>query len=58
MGQSVSLAYESLTSSYEHVSNILLAEELGLKTIYYSYTKKASLDEGEEDEEECEACGS
>lgn len=58
MGQSVSLAYESLTSSYEHVSNILLAEKLGLKTIYYSYTKKASLDEGEEDEEECEACGS
>ena len=58
MGQSVSLAYESLTSSHEHVSNILLAEELGLKTIYYSYTKKASLDEGEEDEEECEACGS
>lgn len=59
MGQSVSLAYESLTSAYEHVSNIILAEELGLKTIYYSYTKKASLDEGEEEEEEgCDSCGS
>lgn len=58
MGQSVSLAYESLTSAYEHVSNIILAEELGLKTIYYSYTKKASLDEGEEEEEGCESCGS
>ena len=58
MGQSVSLAYESLTSTYEHVSNIILAEELGLKTIYYSYTKKASLDEGEEEEEGCESCGS
>lgn len=58
MGQSVSLAYESLTSAHEHVSNIMLAEELGLKTIYYSHTKKASLDEDEDEDEECEACGS
>lgn len=58
MGQSVSLAYESLTSAHEHVSNIMLAEKLGLKTIYYSHTKKASLDESEDEEEECEACGS
>ena len=56
MGQSVSLAYEQLSSAHEHVSNIMLAEELGLKTIYYSHTKKAGLDE--EDEEICEACGS
>ena len=34
----------------------MLAEELGLKTIYYSHTKKASLDESEDEEEECEAC--
>lgn len=59
MSQSVSLAYESLTSAYEHVNNIMLAEELGLKTIYYTHTNKASLDEiEEEDEEVCEACGS
>lgn len=56
MGQSVSLAYNKLDSAYEHVNNILLAEELGLKTIYYSHTKKAGLDD--EDEEVCEACGS
>lgn len=56
MSQSVSLAYESLTSAHEHVSNIMYAEELGLKTIYYTHTNKASLDE--EPEEECESCGS
>lgn len=55
MGQSVSLAYKSLTSAYEHVNNIMYAEELGLKTIYYSHTQKADIDE---DEEVCEACGS
>lgn len=56
MGQSVSLAYKTLNSAHEHVSNIMLAEELGLKTIYYSHTQKADIDE--EDEEVCEACGS
>ena len=55
MGQSVSLAYKTLSSAYEHVNNIMYAEELGLKTIYYSHTQKADIDE---DEEVCEACGS
>lgn len=56
MGQSVSLAYKKLTSAFEHVNNIIRAEELGLKTIYYSHTQKADIDE--EEEEICEACGS
>jgi ribonucleotide reductase alpha subunit len=55
MGQSVSLAYKKLSSAFEHVNNIIRAEELGLKTIYYSHTQKADIDE---EEEICEACGS
>ena len=54
MSQSVSLAYSSLTSAHEHVSNILYAEELGLKTIYYTHTRKA----GDDEPEACESCGS
>lgn len=53
MSQSVSLAYQSSKSAYEAVSNILYAEELGLKTIYYTYTKKA-----DDTVEVCESCGS
>jgi ribonucleoside-diphosphate reductase alpha chain len=54
MGQSVSLAYKSLKSSHEHISNIMYAEELGLKTIYYTHTQTA----GDEEPEVCESCGS
>ena len=54
MSQSVSLAYLAMTSAYEHISNIIYAEELGLKSIYYTHTQKA----GEEVEEVCESCGS
>lgn len=54
MSQSVSLAYTETKSSYEMIKNIILAEELGLKTIYYTYTRKAS----EATVEECESCGS
>lgn len=54
MSQSVSLAYKSMSSAYEHVSNIMLAEELGLKTIYYTHTAKAE----ELTEAVCESCGS
>ena len=53
MSQSVSLAYTSTKSAYEAVSNIIYAEELGLKTIYYTYSQKAT-----EAEEVCESCGS
>lgn len=53
MSQSVSLAYTSLTSAFEHISNIIYAEELGLKTIYYTHTQKAG-----EEPEGCESCGS
>ena len=52
MAQPVSLVYRQLNSTYEHVNNIMLAEELGLKTIYYTYTAKA-----DELEEVCESCG-
>lgn len=55
MGQSVSLAYAKPDSAYELISDIMYAEELGLKSIYYTYTPT----EGEDlSEEECEACGS
>lgn len=54
MSQSVSLAYKSLTSSYEHVSNIMKAEELGLKTIYYTHSATAE----DLTDSACEACGS
>jgi len=54
MSQSVSLAYKSMASAYEHVSNIIYAEELGLKTIYYTHTQKA----GDDEPETCTSCGS
>lgn len=53
MSQSVSLAYPALTSAYEHINNIIYAEELGLKSLYYTHTQKAG-----EEPEVCEACGS
>ena len=54
MSQSVSLAYTSSKSSYEFIKNIIYAESLGLKTIYYTHTRKAS----EAEPEVCESCGS
>lgn len=54
MSQSVSLAYKSTKSAFEAVSNIIYAEELGLKTIYYTYSQKAE----DVEEEVCESCGS
>ena len=55
MGQSVSLAYPKPDSAYEIISDIMYAEELGLKSLYYTYTPI----EGEDlSDEECEACGS
>jgi ribonucleoside-diphosphate reductase alpha chain len=54
MSQSVSLAYKSTKSAYEAVSNLIYAEELGLKTIYYTYSQKAE----DTEEEICESCGS
>ena len=56
MSQSVSLAYTSLTSAYEHIANIIYAEELGLKTLYYTHTKKP--DEVDDLDSGCESCGS
>jgi ribonucleoside-diphosphate reductase alpha chain len=53
MSQSVSLAYHKADSSYEMIKNIMYAEELGLKTIYYTHTKNAE-DSGPEI---CESCG-
>ena len=54
MSQSVSLAYSSTKSAYEAVTNLIYAEELGLKTIYYTYSQKAE----EAEEGVCESCGS
>ena len=54
MSQSVSLAYSSTKSAYEAVTNLIYAEQLGLKTIYYTYSQKAE----EVEEEVCESCGS
>lgn len=54
MSQSVSLAYTSSKSSYEFIKNIIYAESLGLKTIYYTHTRKAS----DTEPEVCESCGS
>ena len=55
MSQSVSLAYESSKSAFEFVSNVIKAEELGLKTLYYTYTRKA---EETIEDEGCDSCGS
>ena len=54
MSQSTSLAYNSSRSAYELISNVIYAESLGLKTLYYTHTRKAS----DEDHEVCESCGS
>lgn len=53
MSQSVSLAYTSSKSAHELVENVIYAEKLGLKTLYYTHTRKAN-----EDVEHCESCSS
>ena len=54
MSQSVSLGYANPNSAHEIVHDIMYAEELGLKTLYYTYTPTAGDDI---EDEECEACG-
>lgn len=54
MGQSVSLAYKDPDSAYEVISDIIYAEELGLKTLYYTNTPAAD----DLAEEVCENCSS
>jgi len=53
MSQSVSIAFDSSKSAYDLVSALIYAEELGLKTIYYTHTRKAT-----DVIEVCESCGS
>ena len=55
MGQSVSLAYSKPDSAYEVVKDIIYAEQLGLKTLYYTHTP---IEEGDLEEESCEGCAS
>lgn len=55
MGQSVSVAYADPNSVYEVINDIMYAEELGCKTLYYTYTPlpdDTDLDTG------CESCSS
>ena len=56
MSQSVSLAYTSSKSAHELIENVIYAERLGLKTLYYTHTRKAN--EDGEHHENCESCSS
>lgn len=53
MGQSVSLAYANPDSAYEVINDIMYAEELGLKSLYYTYTPLPT-----DVDEVCESCSS
>jgi len=55
MGQSVSLGYANPNSAYDLIRDLIYAEQLGLKTIYYTYVPSA---EDLSDDGECEACQS
>lgn len=55
MGQSVSLGYPTPNSAFEVINDIIYAEELGLKTLYYTYVPAA---DDLSDDGECEACQS
>ena len=55
MGQSVSLGYANPNSAYEVINDIIYAEKLGLKTLYYTYVPAA---DDLSDDGECEACQS
>lgn len=54
MGQSVSLAYLNPDSAFEVINDIMYAEELGLKSIYYTYTPLPD----DMTEVGCESCSS
>jgi len=54
MSQSVSLAYRKADSAYEILSNVMYAEKLGLKSLYYTHTAKAD----DLSEPACESCSS
>ena len=56
MGQSVSLAYPKPDSAYDVLNDIMYAEHLGLKTLYYTYVPAA--DDLSDDGEVCESCQS
>ena len=53
MSQSVSLAYVNPNSAYEILNDIMYAEELGLKSLYYTHTPTAG-----DEEEPCHSCSS
>jgi len=55
MGQSVSLAYPNPNSAHDVIQDIMYAEHLGMKSIYYTYSPT---EEGELEEEGCDSCGS
>lgn len=57
MGQSVSLGYPKLNSAYEVIDDIMYAEHLGLKTLYYTYVPAAD-DLSDDDDAVCESCQS
>lgn len=54
MSQSVSLAYATPNSAHDVIDDIMYAEELGLKSLYYTFTPTADdlSDDG------CDSCGS
>lgn len=54
MGQSVSVAYKNPNSAYEVISDIMYAETLGLKSLYYTFTPQPD----DLEDEECVSCGS
>jgi len=53
MSQSVSLAYTETSSAHALISDIIYADSLGLKTLYYTHSQK-----GELEQEICEGCAS
>lgn len=54
MGQSVSLSYKNPDSAFEIIRDIMYAEELGLNSLYYTYTPVPD----DLVEEGCDSCGS
>ena len=52
MSQSVSLAYTDTSSAHALISDIIYAESLGVKTLYYTHSQKGELTEV------CESCSS
>jgi len=52
MSQSVSLAYIDTSSAYRLISDVMYAEELGIKALYYTHSQKGEI------AEVCDSCGS